>query len=61
MPPAFALTLYLYGASSSEHRNVMPAYALQWKAMITAKANHCLEYDIGIAPHCDSSHPMYCL
>ena len=24
---------YLYGASSSRMRNLIPAYALQWKAM----------------------------
>ncbi|MGM9747527.1 MAG: lipid II:glycine glycyltransferase FemX [Candidatus Cryptobacteroides sp.] len=51
---------YLYGASSSEYRNVMPAYALQWKAMRIAKAHKCREYDMfGIAPQCDPSHPMY--
>ncbi|MGN1210113.1 MAG: lipid II:glycine glycyltransferase FemX [Candidatus Cryptobacteroides sp.] len=41
-------------------RNVMPAYALQWKAMRIAKAHKCREYDMfGIAPQCDPSHPMY--
>ncbi|MGN1238533.1 MAG: peptidoglycan bridge formation glycyltransferase FemA/FemB family protein [Muribaculaceae bacterium] len=42
---------YLYGASSSRMRNLMPAYALQWKAMQLAKASCCVEYDMfGIAP-----------
>ena len=27
---------YLYGASSGEHRNLMPAYALQWRAIEAA-------------------------
>ena len=38
----------------------MPTYALQWKAMLIAKANRCREYDMfGIAPNPDPSHPMY--
>lgn len=27
-------------------RNVMPTYALQWRAMQIAKAHKCLEYDM---------------
>ncbi|MGM9813237.1 MAG: lipid II:glycine glycyltransferase FemX [Muribaculaceae bacterium] len=51
---------YLYGASTSAMRNVMPTYALQWKAMQLAKENNCKEYDMfGIAPNLDPSHPMY--
>lgn len=51
---------YLYGASSSEKRNYMSTYALQWKAIQIAKANGCTEYDMfGIAPSADPSHPMY--
>lgn len=51
---------YLYGASSNMHRELMPTYALQWKAIQIAKSMHCLEYDFfGISPHCDPSHPMY--
>lgn len=51
---------YLYGASSSRFRNLMPTYALQWKAMQIAKENHCTEYDMfGIAPCPEPSHPMY--
>lgn len=51
---------YLYGASTSLNRNLMPCYALQWKAIQIAKANACTEYDFfGIAPTPDPSHPMY--
>ncbi len=51
---------YLYGASSTENRNYMATYALQWKAMQVAKAKGCTEYDFfGVAPQADPSHPMY--
>ena len=51
---------YLYGASSSRMRNIMPTYALQWKAIQEAKAGKCYEYDMfGIAPNPNPSHPMY--
>ncbi|MBF0651698.1 peptidoglycan bridge formation glycyltransferase FemA/FemB family protein [Dysgonomonas sp. GY75] len=51
---------YLYGASSSQKRNYMPAYALQWEAVKIAKANGCTEYDMfGVSPGPDRSHPMY--
>ncbi|OHD75612.1 MAG: hypothetical protein A3J97_15905 [Spirochaetes bacterium RIFOXYC1_FULL_54_7] len=50
---------YLYGASSDEKRNLMPAYALQWAAITSAKAAGCLEYDMyGIPPNNDENHPM---
>lgn len=51
---------YLYGASSSTNRNLMPTYALQWKAIQIAKAHNCTEYDLfGTAPRPEPSHPMY--
>lgn len=51
---------YLYGASSSEKRNFMPTYALQWEAIKQAKAMGCREYDMfGIAPNSNPAHPMY--
>lgn len=51
---------YLYGASSSRKRNLMPAYALQWEAIQRAKQLGCQEYDMfGISPTPDPSHPMY--
>ena len=50
---------YLYGASSNEHRNLMPAYALQWEAIKYAKEKGCTEYDLfGIPPENDPDHPM---
>lgn len=52
--------VYLYGASSSIGRNLMPTYALQWEAICRAKDNGCTEYDMfGIAPKPDPSHPLY--
>lgn len=52
--------VYLYGASSNEHRNLMPTYALQWAAMRAAKESGCLEYDLfGMPPTADPSHPMH--
>ncbi len=50
---------YLYGASSGEKRNLMPAYALQWAAILAARAEGCHDYDFfGIPPDADPSHPM---
>lgn len=51
---------YLYGASSSENRNTMATYALQWEAMKFSKEKGCTEYDMfGVAPRPEPSHPMY--
>lgn len=41
---------YLYGASTDEERNRMPAYLLQWEAMRWAKARGCEEYDLWGVP-----------
>ena len=54
-----ATATYLYGASSNEKRNLMPAYALQWAAIQAAKDAGCLSYDFfGIPPTKDPGHPM---
>jgi lipid II:glycine glycyltransferase (peptidoglycan interpeptide bridge formation enzyme) len=54
-----AEAVYLYGASSNEHRNLMAPYAIQWQAMRDAKAAGCIYYDLfGIPPSTDPSHPM---
>ncbi len=37
---------YICGASSDRHRNLMPAYAVQWAAMRWAKARGCTTYDL---------------
>ncbi len=41
---------YFYGASSNEHRHLMPTYILQWEAMQWAKAQGCQEYDLWGVP-----------
>ena len=41
---------YFYGASSSQHRHLMPTYLLQWKAMQWAKAQGCSQYDLWGVP-----------
>lgn len=38
--------LYMYGASSSEHRREMPAYLLQWRAMAWCIQRGCARYDM---------------
>ena len=37
---------YLYGASSDEERNRMPAYLLQWEAIRWARSRGAEEYDL---------------
>ncbi|MEA5029592.1 MAG: peptidoglycan bridge formation glycyltransferase FemA/FemB family protein [Sphaerochaeta associata] len=50
---------YLYGASSSQMRNTMSTYALQWGAITMAKSWKCSEYDLfGVSPSEDRDHPM---
>jgi lipid II:glycine glycyltransferase (peptidoglycan interpeptide bridge formation enzyme) len=41
---------YLYGMSSSTHRDKMPNYLLQWEAIKRAKAANCTSYDLWGAP-----------
>ncbi|MDR2158593.1 MAG: peptidoglycan bridge formation glycyltransferase FemA/FemB family protein [Treponema sp.] len=51
--------VYLYGASSDRHRNLMAPYLLQWRAMTDARAAGCRFYDLfGIPPGDDPGHPM---
>lgn len=51
---------YMYGASSNEHRSLMPNYLLQWEAIRLAKRLGCTEYDMWGAPDCfDESDPMW--
>lgn len=42
---------YVYGASSNEHRNVMPNYAMQWAMIRWAHSAGCSWYDFrGVSP-----------
>lgn len=51
---------YLYGASSTNNRNYMATYSLQWEAIKISKAKGCKEYDMfGISPKKDTTHPLY--
>lgn len=48
---------YLYGASSNQHRNVMPNHLVQWTAIRWAKSQGCRVYDFrGVAPQRRESH-----
>ena len=42
---------YIYGMSTSKHRNLMPTYLLQWEAIKKAKALGCDTYDLWGAPN----------
>ena len=42
---------YLYGMSSELHRDKMPNYLLQWKAMLSAREKGCRLYDLWGAPN----------
>lgn len=44
---------YLYGASSNEERQRMPAYAAQWAGIRWAKARGCISYDMWGIPDYD--------
>ena len=51
---------YLYGASSNEHRNLMPNYLLQWEGIKYAIANKKDMYDFrGVSGVVDENHPQY--
>ena len=46
---------YMYGASTDEERNRMPAYLLQWEAMRWARAKGAQEYDLWGVPDEDKA------
>lgn len=51
---------YLYGASSNEHRNLMPNYLLQWNMMCWALEKGCRLYDFrGVSGDLSEDNPLY--
>ena len=51
---------YLYGASSNEHRNLMPNYLLQWRMMQWAVETNCRIYDFrGVSGDVSEDNPLY--
>ncbi|GAB4459602.1 MAG: peptidoglycan bridge formation glycyltransferase FemA/FemB family protein [Anaerolineae bacterium] len=50
-----AAAYYFYGASSDAHRNLMPAYLLQWEAIRWAKNHGCTSYDLWGIPNADEA------
>jgi peptidoglycan pentaglycine glycine transferase (the first glycine) len=52
--------VYLYGGSSSSHRERQPSALVQFAAMRGALAAGCTRYDLwGISPDADASHPWH--
>ena len=53
-------TWYLYGASSNEHRNLMPNYLLQWEMIKIALQRHSDIFDLrGVPGIADDSNGLY--
>lgn len=51
---------YLYGASSNEHRNLMPNYLLQWSMIQWAVERGCRIYDFrGVSGDVSEDNPLY--
>ena len=51
---------YLYGASSNEHRNLMPNYLLQWSMIQWAVEKGCRVYDFrGVSGDVSEDNPLY--
>jgi lipid II:glycine glycyltransferase (peptidoglycan interpeptide bridge formation enzyme) len=51
---------YLYAGSSTEGRECMPNYGLQWEAMRLLRDHGCTEYDLmGVPPNGDPNHSMF--
>lgn len=51
---------YVYGASSSTHREVMPNHLLQWEMITWAKENNCQLYDLrGVPGKLSEDNPLY--
>ena len=53
-------TWYMYGASSNEHRNVMPNYLLQWEMIRWAVEGRSRIYDFrGVSGDLSPDNPLY--
>ena len=53
-------TWYMYGASSNEHRNVMPNYLLQWEMIRWAVEGKSRIYDFrGVSGDLSPDNPLY--
>lgn len=51
---------YLYGASASEYRNVMPNHLLHWEVIKWAKDRGYKEYDLwGVPANPQAGHPLF--
>ena len=51
---------YLYGASSNDHRNLMPNYLIQWYMINWARERGCTLYDFrGVSGDMDETNPLY--
>ncbi|MDD5382689.1 MAG: peptidoglycan bridge formation glycyltransferase FemA/FemB family protein [Candidatus Margulisbacteria bacterium] len=51
---------YMYGASTSEHRNLMPNHLLHWRIMAWAKERNYKTYDLwGIPANPKEGHPLW--
>jgi lipid II:glycine glycyltransferase (peptidoglycan interpeptide bridge formation enzyme) len=51
---------YMYGASASTKRDLMPNHLLQWTVMRWARAHGCITYDLWGAPdRLDESDPLW--
>lgn len=51
---------YTYGASSNEHRNLMPNHLMQWTLIRWAKSKACRVYDFRAVPSdITPEHPLY--
>lgn len=51
---------YLFGASSSQNRDMMAPYSVQWAAIRLARAKGCLTYDMGaVASSPNPEHPFF--